>query len=417
MNSTIDTDINNYTIDDIADIFGLGYTYNEDEVIKSYSVLKYKTRNKPNLIEFFEKCKCKLLNDADSNHVEVNDNDDDDNDDNDDDNNDNDDNSDSDEVSDNQHINNINMTTKPSLLESIYKDNNIIHTEDTDYHNLTLDKEIIDKYKHGTAFQYNFLDKLLIINSKFRENARTTQSNDFIINLPYFLENVISLKLKAVDNIHSTYLINNEIQNNFLIVDGIKITIPDGQYSESDLIIEINTQLSENGISNITASLSDITSKVSFAHLTPSTTFGLSFEEIETDSFYNSLGYILGFRDNPNEISDIYISDSLIDINAHKYFYVSVDDYIHNSVCDNIICFGKNDFFYKNILGRVEMKSEYSNKQFIDNRDRIDKVRFYNGTVNINKFRIRLFDEQGRLLQNNNTDYSITLEIRQKINK
>ncbi|MBA42383.1 MAG: hypothetical protein CMF62_00050 [Magnetococcales bacterium] len=418
----IDTNIQNYSINDIIDIFGLGNTYTENDIIQNYSILKYKTRNKPNLAEFFDTCKCLLLSDVErknKNEMYNSDKSDDFNDNLSTDSNINDsvleDNLSNDSLSNTYNNKNINN----NIINQLYKENNILHNETTDYHNLTIDKEIVDKYKYGTAFQYNFSDKLLVINSKFRENIKITQSNDFVINLPYILENVISLQLKSIDNINSVYLINEDKQNNYLIINNTKITIPDGQYNENELISKINNEISNQSITDISLTQLPLTSKISIKHSSPTTTFGLSFEEIDNDEFYNSLGYILGFRKDPMRDGSLneYISDSIIDVSGPKYFYVCVDDYISNSVCDNIICFGKNDFFQKNIIGRIEMNSDYSQSQFIDNRDRVEKARYYNGTVNINKLGIKLLDEQGNLLQNNNTDYSITLEIKQKINK
>lgn len=349
----IDTNIQNYTVFDLKKIYKLNDDYDVDDINTYHNKLIEKCKGYTELLYFFEQCKNRLL----------------------------------------YHHYNIQIQNN--------KSEQIVSIKEKEYNTFSLENR---------ENRDNTITKLIIINSKFRKNFNNTYSNDFIIEFPYTLNNVTSLKLKSVECINSSYAINNRKKNNIFFIDGNAITIPEGNYTSIELITELNILLAPY---NITATFDDYTARVTISSTT-STNFNLNFN-VNNLEFYNTFGYILGFRRNPVNLSNSYLGESILNIRGDKYFYIYLDDYVNNSTYDNIISLNGTDFFYKNIIGRITNVADIYNIQFEDNSDKINKIRYYFGKADIRKINIRLLDENGELLDNNNTDFSLTLEIQQKI--
>lgn len=354
----IDTSIHNYSLDDIKAIYDIEddeYTLYDIETKHSELIQKCKQYNK--IKYFFEQCKSKLI----AEYYE------------------------------------LQYAKQKKLLQ-----NQSISLKEKEYKNLEDNKTTVNDY----------ITKQLIINSKFRQHFQVSESNDFIIELPYTLTNVTSLKLKSIESINSCYAISDAKKNNIFYINDNKITVPDGNYTSVELIDTLNEILITY---NIEAIFDKIKGTSTLRH-TSSVDFELNFN-VDNLEFYDTFGYIMGFRRNPYpyDIGSSYTSESLMDIRGDKYFYVYLDEYINSSTYDTIISFKKNDYFCKNIIGRIANIADIYTIQFEDNSDNINKIRYYFGPVNIKKLHIKLLDENGELLMNNNTDYSITLEIQQKI--
>ena len=105
----------------------------------------------------------------------------------------------------------------------------------------------ISKQEIGNMFyNYNYINKLLVINSKFRKNFCNTESNDFIIELPYAFTNVLSMEFKAIEYTNSVYTINEKSGNNIFKLNNTLYTIPDGNYNNETLLECLNMVLPNN---------------------------------------------------------------------------------------------------------------------------------------------------------------------------
>lgn len=110
----------------------------------------------------------------------------------------------------------------------------------------------------GAHINKNTIQKLLCLDSRFRDNYYTTLSTNYILTLPTVIKNVVSIELAALE-IPSTYFqISKSKGNNFFwlewsdpvrICDGSStplwyyISIPDGNYLREDMETMINNQL------------------------------------------------------------------------------------------------------------------------------------------------------------------------------
>ena len=113
-----------------------------------------------------------------------------------------------------------------------------------------------------------------------------------------------------------------------------------------------------------------------------------------------------------NNSFNIIFGDAPFDLNAIRYAYLILDDYQTNG--DSKVY--SNDITYdgcKHLAassGKIFSKLDFSRNSSGADRDRYTAVpRNYQGPVNINKFQVSIIDEFGRVMEFNNSDWSITL--------
>ena len=104
-----------------------------------------------------------------------------------------------------------------------------------------------------------------------------------------------------------------------------------------------------------------------------------------------------------------YIGESVIDCNNNRYIYLSIDDYNKNSNNSFISVFNQS-ILNDDIIARISIEGSLgivkNNKMIF-----ITEPRQYFGPVDIQRLRIRLFDEFGRILQMNGANYSFCLKL------
>ena len=103
------------------------------------------------------------------------------------------------------------------------------------------------------------ITKCINIDTRFRSDLYTTQSSDFVIQLPVKFTKVVSMQLSSLELPIAFYGISESYGNNFLYmavthksIDGLNLqmtservfTIPDGNYNATDLVDTINGLLS-----------------------------------------------------------------------------------------------------------------------------------------------------------------------------
>ena len=118
-------------------------------------------------------------------------------------------------------------------------------------------------------FQTPILTKCLNIDTRFRDDFHKTSSSDFTFNLPMDLKRVVSMQLTAYELPITFYGISDSYGNNFFYITctykitpqddtmetkTLKIVMPDGNYSVTDMVAVMNDQLrplnSDGALSN-----------------------------------------------------------------------------------------------------------------------------------------------------------------------
>ena len=139
------------------------------------------------------------------------------------------------------------------------------------------------------------------------------------------------------------------------------------------------------------------------------------FKTINNETYYNhvkTLSLDIGF--NPESTANTI---------GTRYFLLEVDDFNKNQ--SKLFRFNaelKNNsseaFTYSvsNILALIPNRGNYYDKSFEDYTDRIFNTKLYFGPVKISKLKIRVLDENGVVVNLNNTDLTINIAI-ETINK
>jgi hypothetical protein len=146
-----------------------------------------------------------------------------------------------------------------------------------------------------------------------------------------------------------------------------------------------------------------------------------------TESLPFFLGWNLGYRLNVYEsgpgkvispgniiLPPAIVSEGICYIKGPQYMFVAVDDY-NNNVNNYFVSAYADSINSKNILARLNLSSVLqSNGIYQTGEDdgfstQVNRSRNYFGPVNIERLRITLYDEYGRIINLNNMDWSCAL--------
>jgi hypothetical protein len=299
------------------------------------------------------------------------------------------------------------------------------------------------------------ITKCVNIDTRFRDSINTTQSSDFTVQLTTKFNKVVSMELSALELPLNFYGISASNGNNFLnmcvfyndpeIIDHtVKaekiVIIPDGNYNSNDFIDKINKVLcpideNENMLepdsifSYIRFSL-DLTTdgsgsgKVTVGPIGKRATWidklVLDFTKditgvVDTIEISKKIGWNLGFLKPKYDTDFFYTSDSIVEPNNNRYIYLSVDDFNKN-VNNPFVSIFNQSILNDDILARISIKGSHFNMLLDNEMSIVSEPRIYFGPVDIQRLRIRLFDERGRIIQMNNTNFSFCLTIKTMYN-
>jgi len=314
----------------------------------------------------------------------------------------------------------------------------------------------------------NTILKAVNIDSRFRENYYSTKSTNYTVTLPFRLEKVIAYRIAGITlpltyyNISQAYG-NNVIQINILsrLVLGqvdvsYNLILPDGCYNTSQNI-SIYSSCLEQVINNIltndpnspnnNALCPDLKLKYTidrtsgrsiFAQDAASTTpynfeivtsvgYSLQTDTVEED-YYRilmlRLGWVLGFRvakySSSNQLAippttfGSIVSEGICFTKFPLYGFLAIDDFNKNSN-DYYMTVFANSISVPNIIGKVnftqftEAAGDFQAAQGESTTNAINREKRYFGPVNIQKMKITLYDDLGRILDLNNMDWSLEL--------
>jgi hypothetical protein len=408
MNQNFDLNIDNYTLKELEDFFGLNYdNYNEADLLKQESKLKLNILNdknvglatKTNTFQFLSAVRQRLIN----------------------------------------HIKNIssNIYAFDKNLDRGLDKSDVINVGSTN-----IIKQSTTPY--STSFPSEFyqgsinplfkriLRQNVNIDTRFRSNYYATNASNFNVELPLKISQVVSLQLSALEMPNTFYVISQVFGNNFFVLEisgltPLIVTIPDGNYDYLSLQEYINNYLQNVApvAYNTIQFLSDINTPLgtgpaagSGRMVAGSTSGTIAFSlNFVTDRYGNEdrqtplplkLGWLMGFREGYYENALTYVSEGIINLLGPRYIYLVVDDF-NNNVNDGFYAAFSSSILNKNILARISLQGSVFNLMSKDNFNLITTPRQYFGPVDIQKLQIQLLDEYGRILNLNNMDYSFCL--------
>jgi hypothetical protein len=319
----------------------------------------------------------------------------------------------------------------------------------------------------GNPIHRKTVSKLLNIDSRFRQNYLTTETTNYLIDLPYQLNNVTEMTLCDLELPSTFYPISSSYQNNYFwikttdmfdIVKYYYIVIPDANYYFQTLIDNINSYfvdidlnlsivfdlnydnlggvgqgtgltkigiISQTDISNTNIVTFELNFNGSIVQNQEISTYYSSNDpisnlyNIESTLDYKQLfGWILGYRKpdytgatiDPITLEMYYKSESVLDLSGPKYLFLVVDDF-NKSMNINFLTASVKGLLADNIIARISQKGQLFSIQSQNDFSVYSEPRYYYGPVNISKIQVKLIDEYGRLVDLNNKDFSFTLRL------
>ena len=280
------------------------------------------------------------------------------------------------------------------------------------------------------------ITKILNIDSRFRDNYYNTSSTNYSIALPTNFNDVLQIQLLSIEIPQTYYNISKQYGNNFftVVVDGNSqvVNIPEGNYDPTTISTIINNQLTNLG--GDFACVVFVCNYINFTSVATGTgqmlvgfngnqsqgqnaTLELNFQadrfglDDRSTPLPLKLGWILGFRNGIYINNQNYVSEGVFDYTGPRYFFLVVDDY-NNNVVNNFYGAFNSSVLNKNILARIsaQISSGY-NMLEQNNMRNITPAREYMGPVNLNNLTIQLLDEYGRVVNLNNMDFSFSIQM------
>ena len=270
----------------------------------------------------------------------------------------------------------------------------------------------------------------LVIDTRFRENYYNSSPTNFNFQLPILIQNVLSIKLSAIELPTTYFSISKQYNNNFFTLtvnsNSTVITIPDGNYDNDAFITCLNNQIILAGsdfkyISFVINIINNNGSGQMMVGLDENAPSDLEFElNFQADRFGNDdrttplplkLGWIMGFRNGIYTNNKNYVSEGIVDLVGPRYFYLVVDDFNNNNNNGLFYSAFNSSILNKNIIARISLQSGLFKIFLEDGLNIISAAREYFGPVNISNFQIQLLDEYGRIVDLNYMDFSFCLTM------
>lgn len=309
------------------------------------------------------------------------------------------------------------------------------------------------EYFQGTMNPLNtrVITKCLSIDTRFRTNLYSSQSSDFMLQLPTKLSKVVSMQMSSLEFPVAFYGISTCYGNNYFhitishMVEGVLvhetklIVVPDGNYNANDLIYKINSILSPKDVDGGIIYPTSIFSYVVFSVDVMDSGSGTGKVLVELNADFASIianihgvtldfskdmegndhsavistkiGWNLGFIYKLYEGKLRYVSESIIEPAAIRYIYLAIDDF-NNSVNNHFVSAFENSVLNPNILARISIRGTYFSLIMDNDLNIVTEPRKYFGPVDIQRLHIRLFDDHGRILNMNNSNFSFCLNFK-----
>jgi hypothetical protein len=275
------------------------------------------------------------------------------------------------------------------------------------------------------------LSRCISIDTRFRDSPYTTQSSDFLLNIPNKIQKVLSMQLVSLELCtDSLYNISAALQNNYLNMIVVfreeelqenqsfthTFVLPDGHYSAEHLICILNTLFqnrSESVFSLICWKLDADSQQVALestdeAIVSISLDFTLDIHgqsDRNTSDYFNKLGRVLGFTRRKYSGECEYLGETAICPNyAFSYFFLDIEDF-QNHYSPSFVSVFSKIAMPNSVLARI---SDFDRKGGKD-LTIVSEPRTYFGAIDITRINIRLLNAYGQVLDMNGADFSFCL--------
>ena len=302
--------------------------------------------------------------------------------------------------------------------------------------------------ENDSPLKYDRFIKNYVLNTLYRDNFFGSSSNNCTFTFPTTIKNVISMSLSALQYQNVMFTISNSNHTDQIYIcedktenEGIVI-VPEGTYSYLEFptilanaineqilgpsvpprfSVSINPNTHYTTISNSTYTffmeiITYYPKKIGIDCNTNEYDFTFSIGATDPkvcyqpEEFFNTLGYIMGYRrlEYINEMS--YTSESVYQTERYNYVYFLVNDYVGNQTKNTVAIFPQV-MLDEDILALIPISSKQFSTTFTDGSTYIYRTRNYNGPVDISKLSIQLINPMGQLADIHDTDFAFCLQI------
>jgi hypothetical protein len=265
--------------------------------------------------------------------------------------------------------------------------------------------------------------KHINIDTRYRDDYDPSKVADYSITLPERINDVKSIQVVNAEIPMTFYNISSALGNNVLHLTlgefVAVVIIPDNQYTEESLVTAINDQIASTSAAVFQKIIYSIENHRSVFTNTSSVECEVAFDvttqgSVDLQNATYKLGWLLGYR------SQVYIvrsmanrtSDAFVDLYGPRYLYLVVDEFKNGNPHSFTSLLQESAVNGSQILARFAMnsKSYPYGVMFPVRGSYIDSdVRKYTGTVNLQRFNIKLVNERGVPLNLNGMDFSFCM--------
>jgi len=316
----------------------------------------------------------------------------------------------------------------------------------------------------------NTILKAVNIDTRFRENYYSTKSTNLTVTLPFRLEKVISYRIVGITLPLSYYNISQSYGNNVISINVLSrsvlgqvavtysLILPDGCYNTTQgvsvysscleqvinnmLINDVNSP-NNSGLTpnlNLRYTIDRTSGRSIFAQdasipgtiaynfdVIMSVENSLQSGQVEEDYskvLMMKLGWVLGFRfakysssntvATPPTTFGSIVSEGVCFTKFPMYGFLAIDDF-NNNANDYYMSVFSNSVSVPNIVAKVnltefsEVVGAFQGAQGESSSTAINREKRFFGPVNIQKLKVTLYDDMGRILDLNNMDWSLEL--------
>lgn len=282
--------------------------------------------------------------------------------------------------------------------------------------------------------------KILNIDTRFRDNYLHTTATNCSLNIPFTIT-VLNMQLTSIEIPNSYYVISRQYGNNYFSISAgnekMIYVIPDGNYSNPDLIDFLNNYAVNNGYTSTSNPLlfymsfnvniigqSGSGSGQFVIGINPSYfgtlfDFSVNFKEDINGNPDNStpiimkLGWLLGYREGIYINNSSYVSEGVIDLYGPRYLFLAINDYT-TSVNGGFYSAFHDTYMSKEILARISVPNTTQTNFNINNWSNMNVISYprqYFGPINLGRLNIQLLNEYGTPVDLNNMDFSFCLSF------
>lgn len=301
-----------------------------------------------------------------------------------------------------------------------------------------------------------------VFNSLYRDDFFFSSGERCTYTLPKKLTNVTAISLSALQfpntmfsfskmrGTNQLYIFEyNEIDasgNPILDPDGkplgseAVVTIEDGTYSVSNFppVLEkaINEQVvgiyynpDPDGLNRFHVSISPYTNFLTIKNTTYNFLLNITLSDnpvacrqmpkigtedpkynISPQTLIDTMGYQIGYRQITYDGNNSYTTEAQFNPTYSQYIYFTLNDFVNNQ-SSNTYGMLPGNVLDANILGVIPVMGAPFANSFDNNANFINKVRQYNGPVNISKIQVQLLSPVGQVLNLHFAEFTFVLQV------